>query len=471
MDISQTGFKLSIARFLSSIIGFLSLIYFAQKLGASKLGTYFLFQTAVAILSLCSDLGIKGAIEKRISEGDDQSIFLSTGFVLHLLLLLIISAIVIVFRGNIDVFLGTELTLFLIIALFTRAGFKLTIRTLNGELRVGETATLLTLRRVIWAGGGVALLQFDFGVYALVYSLIISYLVVFLISFNRKQTTFGKISSSHARSLYNYSKYHFISISGSRIYSWMDVAIIGFVLTQTHVGVYESAWRVTGFVMLVSGAIANTIFPQISKWNAEDDTEKIEELIPNGITWSLVFVVPAFFGAFLLSEEILLYLFGGEFTIAAVALIILLADKVVGAVQEVVGRSLSAIDHPELSARAALVSVGLNIILNVALIYEFGIIGAAAATFISSSIGDVMHGVYLSRFIDLRLPIKRAAWMVFASTVMVLILYAITNTVAPVTSIYRLLLIVGTGAIIYSAILVVYRPFRAQIHNFLRATL
>lgn len=467
MDISRSGLKLSVARFSSSIIGFASITYFAQNLGASLLGTYFLFQTSVALLSLCSDFGIKGAIEKRISEGEEQSKYLSTGIAIKTTLVIIISITLIMFKSEINGYLGAELTLFLIIAIVARGGFQLMIRTLNGELRVGETATLLAMRQVIWAIIGVALLNLGYEVYSLVYGLIVSYIIVFTIGFHRRQTKFGKISLSHGRSLIDYSKYHFISVSGSEIYSWMDVAIIGFVLTQSYVGAYESAWRVTGAVMLVSGSIATTIFPQVSKWNSEDNTKKIEELIPDGIAWSLVLVVPAFFGALLLSDEILLYLFGEEFTIASIALIILLADKIFGAVQGILGRSLSAIDHPELSARAAFVSIILNLVLNIGLIYQFGIIGAAIATFLSSSIGDVLHGVYLSRFIDVRFPIKRASWIVFSSVVMILVLSGVTKMMISVTSVLSLIFVVGTGAIIYASMILLYRPFRVEIQNYI----
>lgn len=467
MDLSQSSLRLSVAGFLSSILSFATITYFAQNLGASALGTYFLFQTSAALLSLCSDVGVKGAIEKRISEGEDQSYYLTTGTAINGVLLLAVSSILYLFSAEINDFLGAELTLFLIIALVVRAGFQLTIRILNGELRVGETAFLLVLRQVIWASVGILLYHLGYDIHSLVYGLIISYAAVFVIGFKSRNTQFGGISLTHSRSLFDYSKYHFVSASGSEIYSWMDVAIIGIFLTQMHVGAYETAWKVTGAVMLVSSSIATTIFPQISKWDAEGNTDKIEELIPNGIAWSLLLIVPSFFGALLLSEDILLYLFGEEFTIAWVVLIILLADKIVGAVQAIIGRSLSAIDHPGLSARASMVSVILNVILNIVLIYQFGIIGAAVATFLSSSIGDLLHWVYLSRFIDVRFPIRRFSWIVLSSIVMTIVLFAMIRTILPVTSLLSLFSTIGFGAIIYLSMIVLYRPFRTEISSYI----
>ena len=56
----------------------------------------------------------------------------------------------------------------------------------------------------------------------------------------------------------------------------MDVAIIGLFLTHTHVGTYEIAWCVTTVSILFSEAIAGTIFPQLSEWDADSAKERVE---------------------------------------------------------------------------------------------------------------------------------------------------------------------------------------------------
>jgi O-antigen/teichoic acid export membrane protein len=251
----------------------------------------------------------------------------------------------------------------------------------------------------------------------------------------------------------------------------MDVAIIGLFLTQADVGAYEVAWRVTAFSILFSNAIAVSIFPQVSEWSADGAKERIENLIAVVMTPSLFFVIPAFFGTVVFSQEILQFVFGQEYTTAAVVLIVLMGDKVFQAIQVVVGKSLQAINKPNLAARATVVSVVSNAVLNVAFVLEFGILGAAVATVASSLLNDLLHLIYLRRFIRVRFPHREISECVLAAFVMTGVLLFL-EAMYEVGSLIDLAGFIFVGVIVYSIaalLLPNLRPRAFEMANRFRA--
>lgn len=113
----------------------------------------------------------------------------------------------------------------------------------------------------------------------------------------------------------------------------MDVIILTFFvsfgigISRAEIGAYENAWRVSLVVILFSQAVSTVLFPQFSKWDSEGALHKIESAIPRALLPSLLLVIPAFVGTTVLSKDILSILFGEEFVVAWVALIILTGER------------------------------------------------------------------------------------------------------------------------------------------------
>jgi len=465
MDLARSSLKLFAANSGSAVLQFLGIAYFARVLGPSPMGVFFLFQALLGVLAIPADFGLRGAVEKRISEGESRGTFLSSAVLLKVLPILAIVAAILLFRPLINGYLGENLAILLAVAIVLQEIAQLAVVVLKGELRVGETAVLQVARQGTWLGVGAALVSQGFGAIALVYGLLAGLSIVLIWGWYKVSVVPNSPSRRHARSLFNYGKHNFVSSLGGYFYNWMDVALIGLFLTQAHVGAYEIAWRVCSVVTLLSRSIATAIFPQVSEWSAADSHGRIEDLLPKVLTPSLILVIPAFFGTVLFSEEILGLVFGAEYTIAALALIILMFDQVTEAGQVILGRSLQAIDRPDLAARATVVGVVLNLVLNVVLISEFGITGAAVATMVASLIsGLILHGFYLSRLISLQIPVRELTSSVFAAVVMTILLQVVVSSIT-IDSIINLLLVISIGAAIYAGTLLMFPSMRAKMVN------
>ncbi|XGI82739.1 oligosaccharide flippase family protein [Halorutilales archaeon Cl-col2-1] len=263
MGIARSSLKLFIARATTTVISFIGITYFARELGASQMGVFFLFQTVLVFLGIPAGFGIQGGVEKRISEGKNPDSVFTTSLLMLIISISVISAIILIFQDYLNSYIGGEVAMYIMIGLFLQQMGKLMLKVLNGELRVGDTAIIRFSKKLTWVGAGAVFVLLGFDYYGLVYGVLFGSAVTFIFAWYRKSIPLGKPSIKSARSIFDYSKYSFISSIGGYFYSWMDVAILGIFLSQSHIGAYEMAWRVTTIVMLLSSSIATSISPML----------------------------------------------------------------------------------------------------------------------------------------------------------------------------------------------------------------
>lgn len=464
MDIGKSTGKIFGARVIGSVTSFVGIALFARGLGASQLGTFFLFQAALGILTIPADFGIRDSVEKRVSEGLDLSSAVSTALVLKLILTSAVAITLFTLRRPLTNYLGADVVPFLILALILRETAYLTLASLRGELRVGETASVQIIQPLVWVGGGLLLMHFGYGVRAPIYSLILAFALMTVVGAYRTNARLTTPRRDHTRALLSFSKYIFISSVGGYLYQWLDVAILGYFVGQSAVGAYEVAWRITSVMLLLGQSIASVVFPQVSSWDAENAYRRIEELLPRAITPSLFLTIPGFFGSLALSTEILDVVFGPEYTIAALALVILMGEKVVQSAQMVLGRALQGIDRPDTAAKIAVISVLLNVILNLLLIPRFGIIGAAVATGTSFLLNSTAHAYALHRFVPIRLPWREIIWYVLSSVGMLGVVSVFISHF-PASTLLRLVVAIGLGATCYFVFVLLYPDTRMRIQE------
>lgn len=460
MNLTRSSFQIFIAYVLKALISFLAVAFFARELSPSQLGAFFLFQALLEVLSLPADFGIRTAVEKRISERADAEDFFTTAIVLKSIPVAILMVVIVLLEGALNRYIGADLAVYLGLAILLHEASALAMDVLKGEMRAGETAVLELSWKLIWGALGAILIVHGLGVSAIVYSLLIGFSVSALWGFYKVDLSLGSFDVEKARSLLEFSRYSFVGAVAGYSYNWIDVLIIGLFLSQASVAAYEVAWKVVVLVVLLPKAIAITVFPTVSQLNVQDQMESIERLYQDLIMPSIVIVIPAAIGAVLLSEEILLLVFGPGYVGASVAFVVLMFAKIPDAVREITGRFLLGIDRPRLLARSSIVDIVINVALNLLLIWQLGIVGAAIATGLAYSAGTALRIYYLRRHIHITVPFGDIAWSVVASLSMGLVLVVVMR-VAAVDSFGRLVAYVCLGVVSYTVIL----SFRESIRT------
>lgn len=453
MSIARSSLALFGTRSISAVIGFGAIVVFARELGIAALGSYFLFQALLEVITLGADAGLKSAVEKRISEGEPASDILGTGIALKAVFLAVGATAVLALRGPIAGYMGADLVVLLVSVAVLREFGRLTTFVLRGELRVPDSAMVELIQKAVYVVIGIILALRGFGVRAPVYGLLAGYAVMVVLGSVRMDTRPGVPSTQMARSLLSYSRYKFVSQVGAIGYSWIDVLVIGAFLSPAAVGAYEVAWKIANVATIFSDALATSAFPRMSEYSGQDALNRIEALFPRLVVPSLAIVIPAFFGAAVLSREILGIVFGPEYVGAAVVLIVLMADSVSTGVYKPVSRTLRALDRPDLDARATVVQLVLNGALNLALVPRYGLLGAAVATGIAAFSGNTLALVSLGRLMTVRIQWRAVGWSVAAAGGMAVVVWIARESI-DVTTAIELVAVVGLGVAVYGVLAV-----------------
>lgn len=443
-------------------LGLVALTVFTRVLPSGELGTFFLFQSLLGVLTIPADLGIRHAITKRVSEDTERDRYFTAGLVLKTVLLAGVAVGVVAFRGPINAYLGSEVALALVAAVILQEYGLYFMASLRGELRVGETALWELLKTVGWTvvGGAVVVAGVFTGALGLIVGLLVGLSALVLVGVLRTSLRLRRPSVTHFRSIFVFGSYAALGSVGGLVYNWADVLILGLFVSRSHVAAYEVAWRVAMNVTIVSASIRTVVYPQASNWHANGETDRIERMLPDLLLVSLAVSIPAFVGGALLGSEILAFVFTPEYAFASVAFVVLLFNMIDSSVSEIAGGGLLyAFDRPDLNLRATATASVLNVVLNVALIPTFGLVGAAVATTVASMVGTVMNLAYIRSFVALEAEWSKLGWVCLVSAVMGGAILAV-RTVFTISGLGGLLAVVLFGVVVYFCLLMTVGSFR-----------
>ncbi len=188
------------------------------------------------------------------------------------------------------------------------------------------------------------------------------------------------INRSYVKDSFQYgSKVYFGNIIQFFHYK-LDIFLINYLLNPTAVGFYSVSVALAEKIWLASQSASTVLFPRVS---SETDKNKLKDFTP--IICRNVLLI-TFIGAVLLfftGRLLIILLYSETFSSSVVPFQILLIGAVAASGWRILANDLYGRGKPELNIYISLISLILNIILNILWIPKFGINGAALATSIS----------------------------------------------------------------------------------------
>lgn len=466
MNLRGSVLKLFSGGVVVAVIEFAAIAGFTQLLGAGAVGSFFVFRAVVGMIGIPVDLGIARATEKQLSADAPPGEVIATAVVLKALLALPWIGGLLLFRGQVNQYIGLEGIVPLVVAgLVAEQTRKLALRMLAGQLRVDQNALLKVIGKVVWVVAGFGLVLAGWGAPAIIAAFVLGHAVTIVGALIRLDLAVAWPRLRRGRALVDFGRYVVAGSVGSFVYQWMDVAILRLFVPVSVIGAYEIAWRVASVSMMLTGAIRRSLFPQISRWHAEDALDRIEAAFYTWLPVPLYLTIPGFAGAVVLGEVGLETLFGAEVTIAYPVLLVFMLEKSVRSVQMIVGPSLFAMDKPELGYRGSVAAIAVNLVLNFALIPPFGMIGAAVATSLGAATAATISITYVRRFLVVRAPWRRIAWSAGASVLMAAGVLAVRPLVP--AGWRRLVAGVAVGAVTYALLMLVNEDIRLELRGIL----
>ena len=188
-------------------------------------------------------------------------------------------------------------------------------------------------------------------------------------------------------------------ISGSLflVISWTDTIMIGYFKTSTDVGIYRIAFKVATLITFIQFAVNSVAAPNIASLYTNENMEGLRKYIKQIGVINALFAIPVAM-VIILFPELLLNLFGAEYTTGEVLLPVLAIGQLVNALCGPVMYILNMTGKEQVSQKIMIWMSLVNIVLNLVLIPKFGILGAAIATSISMVIWNVIAAVLVYRY-------------------------------------------------------------------------
>ncbi len=217
------------------------------------------------------------------------------------------------------------------------------------------------------------------------------------------------------RSFFNYSFPLMLSRAGSVLYNRIDLFMVGFFVGTSAVGYYQISFLLSTAITLPLVACNQLFAPIASQLYDEDKLDELNEIYSTVTRWSFTIALFTTVGGVIYAHEILVFI-DPNYAVGAPVLILLSLGQLLNAGVGPSNYLLMMTDNQYLTFINHWAFGILNVILNVVLILEYGMIGAAAAT------ASVLGVLNIVRWIEIRQleglsPFKKSYYKPFVASV------------------------------------------------------
>ncbi|MES3518016.1 MAG: oligosaccharide flippase family protein [Natronomonas sp.] len=458
MRLGQTSVVYLVSKIVASGLGFLATIYFTRLLGEEVYGAYALTLAVVSWLGIVKSVGFGTAVVKRMSEAEEPDAYLAAGTAIKTGLVFAVVVGVLVFEDALNSYVGRPVAGFVVVLLVVSIFGDLVSAALKGSHRVHIYAPLSTFRQGARSLCMVALVFLGWGLTGMLAGYAVGTAVAAAIGLLIVRPTIVVPRWRHVAGLFDFAKFAWIGNLRKRTFSDADILVLGLFVPVGLTGVYAVAYALSEFLDLFGRAIRETLFPEMSRFSAQDDTEAVAALTDDALAFAGLFLIPGVVGGALLGDR-LMAVYGPGFAIGDRVLGILLFGLLVYSYTKQLLNTLNAVDRPDLSFRANGLFVSSNVVLNVVLVVSIGWIGAAIATAISAVVGLVASLYYARRLLPVEVPYGEIGRQWGAALGMGAVVYAArvaVETTVPWIDSYNaafVLCLVGLGAAVYFLLL------------------
>jgi O-antigen/teichoic acid export membrane protein len=161
-----------------------------------------------------------------------------------------------------------------------------------------------------------------------------------------------------------------------------DAVLIGFLLSEKHVGWYGAAYKPVTVALAIPITYFLGYYSVLARAHAHS-AEEFRSLVQRSLRLTSIFAIPLGVGACLLAGPVILVLFGPQYSESIPVLQVLAWSAVLVILRGNFRHALHAAGKQNVDLQLSVLATGTNLALNILWIPKFGMIGAAWATVIS----------------------------------------------------------------------------------------
>lgn len=428
--IVKNSFWLSLARFGGSLFRAILIIYAFRILGPSLQGSFSLAMNFILIFSFIPDFGLTAILIREISKLKEKKKEILANAIFAVSVFIIFSFVIINFTKNIFIKDNLAISLIFFLSLFlifdTLREFFYSLFRVIEKMELQAFSHLVTNFLLLILG--IIFITINPNPVNLVYAYIIaSFLGLILTLFLlRKDIFYNYFNFFHLKTIFLLlNKSWPIGIANFLflILTYLDSLIIGWFHPSRDVGLYSSVVKLTEFLYFFPAALAMSIFPIVAK---KDNYNELQKTIQFGSKFAILISLPMFVGLFVLSQEIINFIFGKEYLEAGLALSLISFSLPLNFLLLIFIDVLIALDKRKELLIYELLVVFVNFLLNILFVPKFSYFAASAITSFSTFISLLFTYYVLKKYITISLRLSDYLNYFLASIVMGLLVYLLS---------------------------------------------
>lgn len=244
----------------------------------------------------------------------------------------------------------------------------------------------------------------------------------------------------------------FATMIASDLYNQVDVTMIGSIRTEAEVGYYSNGIKLIRIATSIATAISATILPRLCTYFSEKKIIDFENLFRKTMYYVVLFAAPASLGMLLVSNDLVVVLFGNAFEPTAEVIKILCLLLFIVSISYLMGSVVLTATNQEKRLLYATISGCLtNITLNALFIPKYGINGAAVASICGEMAVLFVHYYYCKKVISGHLDKKELLTVIVSVFCMCMAVIGIKFMIA--SRVLRLIICIFSGVVTYVVVL------------------
>ena len=380
---------LGISQVVTSILGFILLIYIARYLGEVGFGKYSFALSFTALFAIFADLGISNLIIREIARNKElTNEYLTNVSIIKLLLSLLTFGFIVLTINLMDYPQDTTYAVYLFGVYTILTSFAQTSMSIfQAYERMEYTAVVMVIDKIILVPLVLFVLFSGYGLIELAHVYIFVGIVAVTLSFSIVLIKIAKpkpiINLSLWKTLIVGSIPFGLNALFGVLFFKIDTVMLSVFKDDAAVGIYNAAYApLLALTGIISYMVVSTLYPVMSRYfiSSKDSLETFTVLSSR---YMAIIGFPIGIGCFLLADRFIELFYAGQFSASIIAFQILALFIPIRLVSSITGTLLTSINRQSLRTVSVGLSALFNIVLNAVMIPHLSYVGASIATVLS----------------------------------------------------------------------------------------
>jgi O-antigen/teichoic acid export membrane protein len=386
--VKNAGF-VGVSRVITSLLGFILLIYIARYFGEAAFGEYNFAISFSTLFIIFADLGISQFIIRELARNKGLTArYLTNVSIIRIILSFLAFGFIAITINLMGYSNGSLVVVYLFGLYIIINSFTQTVMSIFQAFEKMEySAFILILQKILLIILTFLVFYLHYGILELAYAHIISELVgifigIFIILIKIEKPKL-EIDISLCKLLIVSSIPFGLNDLFGMIFFKIDTVMLSYFKSNVEVGIYNAAYNpLLTLSILISNTIVSAIYPVMSR-NFISSKDSLESLTVLSSKYLSIIGFPIATGCFLLANQFIALFYASQYSGSVIAFQILSLFIPLRLVSHITGTLLSSMNLQKFRTISVGFSCFANVLLNAVLIPKFGYIGASIATVLS----------------------------------------------------------------------------------------